>query len=62
MTLIYKYQSIINYVLNNCLKNDNSIFILEHYKKNNFIKNNHLFDERIYGDSKFSFFKKKSGL
>ncbi len=57
-----KYQSIINYVLNNCLKNEKSIFVLEHYKKNNFIENNHLFDERIYGDSKFSFFKKKSGI
>ena len=58
----YKYQTIISYVLNNCLKNDNSIFILEHYKKYIFTKNNNLFDERSYGDSKFSFFKKKSGI
>ena len=57
-----KYQTIINYVLNNCLKNDNGIFILEHYKKYSFSENNNFFDERSYGDSKFSFFKKKSGI
>ena len=57
-----KYQNIINCITSNCLKNDNSIFILEHYKKNTFTQNNHLFDERSYGDSKFSFFKKKSGI
>tara|TARA_B100001027_G_C16231139_1_gene314619 strand:- start:181 stop:729 length:549 start_codon:yes stop_codon:yes gene_type:complete len=57
-----KYQTIINYALNNCLKNDKGIFILEHYKKYSFSENNNLFDERSYGDSKFSFFKKKSGI
>ena len=56
-----KYQILINCVLNNCLKNNDSIFILEHYKKQTFVENDHLFDERSYGDSKFSFFKKKAG-
>ena len=56
-----KYQNIINCVISNCLKNNNSIFVLEHYKKNTFIENNHLFNEKSYGDSKFSFFKKKAG-
>ena len=54
-----KYQILINCVLDNCLKNNDSIFILEHYKKHTFLENDHLFDERSYGDSKFSFFKKK---
>ena len=57
-----KYQSLINCVLYNCLKNNESIFILEHYKKHTFVENDNLFDERSYGDSKFSFFKKKSGI
>ena len=35
---------------------------LEHYKKHTFVENDYLFDERSYGDSKFSFFKKKSGI
>ena len=58
---IENYEKLIKLATENTLKNSNGLFILEHYKKNDFSKHYNFFEMRSYGDCSFTFFKQKSG-
>lgn len=49
-------------VLNNGYLNEGGIFILEHSKKQNFVRHKYLQEERVYGKVHFSFFEKKEEI
>ena len=55
------YEKLIKLTTENTLKNSNGLFILEHYKKNDFSQHYNFFEMRSYGDCSFTFFKQKSG-
>ena len=58
---IENYEKLIKLATENTLKNSNGLFILEHYKKNDFSQHYNFFEMRSYGDCSFTFFKQKSG-
>ncbi|MAI92254.1 MAG: 16S rRNA (guanine(966)-N(2))-methyltransferase RsmD [Flavobacteriaceae bacterium] len=58
---IENYEKLIKLSTENTLKNSNGLFILEHYKKNDFSQHYNFFEMRSYGDCSFTFFKQKSG-
>lgn len=55
------YLILIENVIKNILKNDESIFVLEHYKNFDFKSIEGFFKLKNYGDCSFSFFNQKSG-
>ena len=55
------YLLLIENVINNILKNDESIFVLEHYKNFDFKIIEGFFKLKNYGVCSFSFFNQKSG-
>lgn len=46
-------------IFNNLTLKENTLFILEHSKRNDFTKNRYFKEIRIYGNVRFSFFSKK---
>ena len=56
-----KYFYLIKFIQQNILKNDESILIIEHYKKRCFKNIKGYISSRSYGDCTFTFFKQKSG-
>ena len=58
---IENYEKLIKLATENTLKNSNGLFILEHYKKNDFSQHYNFFEMRSYGDCSFTFFQQKSG-
>ena len=58
---IENYIKLIKLITENILNNSDGLFVLEHYKKNNFSQIDNFFEMRSYGDCSFTFFKQKSG-
>ena len=50
------YVELINLTSKKILNKSNRLFILEHFKKNNFCEIDNFFDQRTYGDCSFTFF------
>ena len=55
------YYELIDIISKKILKKPNNFFILEHFKKKNFLTHENFFETRNYGDCSFTFFKQKSG-
>ncbi len=53
-------EEIIELVFGNHLLNPNGILIIEHHSKTILPRNNMFIDERVYGQSSFSFYKNKT--